>query len=1267
MHQNLIVDELLTKPSAVSPTLFVGLGGCGCRIVRRVSEHLRRRPDYNERYKELVKVALVDTNTNDLEAHREIADETFLISDFEKEEYADLASGKMFLEPDEFFTQWVPPDYRFRAGDTAGAGQIRIEARLGVFYQMKHKGFVAKFRRLLEALKSHEHGHRRLDSSEIRIILCYSVAGGTGSGCHLPVAYMLRDQARELGRPYMVGVAVLPSVFQDKTGINKDGTFANGYAALKETEYLMRLGAPDSQFFPTDGREFHYDPSMSSRTKVKEKPFEFVYVVDRPESFTVSDPVRAAADGLYLQFFSPLFGSQISDYDNYTQHQRFLVPHDFEGKGIPGFTSFYGSYGAAVLLVPTGGLVQYSAQAAALSLMRSSFLHAIPNDPVYETRRLNPAPFHEVTLEDGEHEKPIHVADFQRKERTERERLVDRLFCKRVRLLAACEVDEGQAKRYLALFRHGHFLGERPTRDGGFVFRKDDVGRDAEDLAKNGMDFSINALVLPAISSQGNEPAGLLKSADGAIREYARRNPPTTPAGKVTVRDLVNRARKWVEDFQDEGKRRLRDGYQVGKENYPGFESLVGLDFLRREAAAVDLVAKRYAVLSLLERIRWNLDEPSGEEDFDVGLPDSKKLSEKDAQDLMSDLEGQARTLAMGAVRRQFVRSMSLLYDNLKKYADTQRLLEQGFDPLEREQRKQLQRLREQGDDTANQYVLDAEALQIEDGRRMWDFFHEDRVAPLPELSLTHKDVQRVLSDAVTEMSLTGRVSPTSTLQKLFEKLREYAEQTLAVRIQGDPHALDRERREGLTLSDALELEVTYRALYRSNQEDIVKDDTVIRSLVSRYNHQPQESKIQLGDTTHSDYLRDKIKRVVQEKASLLCVYDEAKDQHGGVRPDHVFLAAIDENFKNSTLEDIIKSADSTLHWVTTGWHNPKEIVFYRAVLNVPLYVFGRLPQMKADYQAFRSLARRPKVLHIDRNWEDSLPDLDPDSAEEQHRQDRLRNHIINFSSLYTTSAPESEDHQKGSRLIYRRDGVYYLRHPHGDEEDQLDLEVTPTDARLGESLAEAIAQLPTVLEGEKVKYLPYQQLLRGVREGMSPDVLTRVCQLPFRWRKNRDALHTRYGTDPEPRQELKLKDFSDASQRLREALDTLYEKLHNKHVEQHTLGEELGNGFAGLDRRQAEKNLRESLQLLATFRETWVEVENPEKAGRHLDDNFERLFQALGPARLREELEKLRRAGDEWGASPHDASGNGSGDPEAGDPPPVEDPPEPPRDRPQR
>ena len=1240
--QNLVVDELLTKPSEVCPTLFVGLGGCGCRIVKRIAQHLRRRPDYDDRYRELVKVALVDTNVNDLESYREIADETFLISDFEKEEYSDLASGKMFLEPDDFFTQWVPPDYRFRAGDTAGAGQIRIESRLGVFYQMKHKSFVAKFRKLLEELKSHEHGHRRLDSAEIRIVLCYSVAGGTGSGCHLPVAYMLRDQARELGRPFVVGVAVLPAVFEDKTGINKDGTFANGYAALKEVEHLMKLGSPDSRFFPPEGLDFHYDPSASARRKVREKPFEFVYVVDKPESFTVSDPVDAAADGLYLQFFSPLYSHQASDYDNYTQHQRFLVPHDFEGKGIPGFTSFYGSYGAAVLLVPVEGLVTYCSRAAALSLMRSSFLRSIPSDPIYTLRRNNPAPFFEVTLNDVEHEKAIHVSELHKKEPGERKQLVDRLYMKRVRLLAACERHEGQAKRYLALFRHGHLPGEMPTDTGGFEVQAEQKSRDEQQVVRSGMGYSINSVVLPAIQGSNNQPAGLLRSAEQAIREHAKRNPPTVPPGRSTVRELKNRANGWVEDFRREGLRRLKNGYLAGTVQHPGFDSLVGLDFLRREAAEVDLAAKRYAVACLRERVDWDLDEPKPKEELEAAESDSKRLNENDAQEVLNDLEHQAIERAMGFVKREFVRQMHQLKEQLEDFAYAQRLLEENFDSLEREQSRQLERLREQGDPSANQYVLDAEALQIEDGRRMWDFFYEDRISTLSELSLSDKRIQTLLADTVTDLALSRRVSPTTTLQKLFAALREHARRMLATRIGGDPHAMDRERRDGLTLSDALELEVVYRALYRSNAEEIRNHGSdAIRDLVARYNHLPQSDKINLADLKHSDYLRDKIKRLVKEKASLLCVYDGSRDQHGGVRPDHVFLAAIDENFKNSTIEETIQSADSGIHWVTTGWHNPKEIIFYRSVLNVPLYVFGRMEEMKQHYHQFRNLARRPKVLHIDRNWETTLPDLDPDSSQEDYLQKLLRNQVINFATLYTTASTRLEEvtsqddeggqpHEFAPRFVVRREGTYYLRDPQPDPDEDLDLHAP--DAELGTTLSSAIEKLPQVLEAEKAKYMPYQQLLRGVREGLAPRVLAKICDLPFKWRRNRDALRQRYGSNPDAEQQLKLKDFSDASESLRRALETLYERLHNKSVEQLTLGEDAGFNTAGLTPQQARRNLTQSLQLLAAFCETWKAMEDPDHPSNASVGSFQKLFEEMKKEELDDHLERLKRAGEHNG-----------------------------------
>ncbi|HEX2642130.1 MAG TPA: tubulin-like doman-containing protein [Thermoanaerobaculia bacterium] len=1239
-HQKLVIEELLTKPSAVSPTLFVGLGGCGCRMVTRVADHLRSRPDFDERYKALVKFALIDTNINDLEAHREKADGTFLISDFEKEEYAHLASGKLFLEADPYFTQWVPQDYRFRAGDTAGAGQIRIESRLGVFYQMKHKDFIPKLRKLLEDLKSHEHGHRRLDTAEIRIILCYSVAGGTGSGCHLPIAYVLRDLARDLGKPWIIGVAVLPAVFEDKTGINRDGTFANGYAALKETEYLMKLGAPDSRFFPEEGITFHYDPSDASKRTVREKPFEFVYVVDKPQSFTVSDPVDAAADGLYLQFFSPLHSYQASDYDNFTQHQRFLVPHDFEGKGIVGFSSFYGAYGAAVLLVPVTGLVEYCSQAAALNLMRSSFLRTIPGDPTYSVLRNNPESFEEVTLGNEKNEKPVPTSEFHKKEPAVREALIDRLYMKRVRLLAACELLEGEAKRFFSLFRHGHRLGEIPKPDGGWEHRPERVKGDQEQLARDGMRFSIGSIVLPAISGDGPQGmAGLLEQARKAMEIHAEENKPSV-SGNTRGLEIKNRASGWIDEFKGVGLRILRNGYKVGTIKFPGMDSLVDLAFLNDEVGDVDLAAKRYAVLSILERVRWEVRPPERGGDFDLGeIKDGDKLTPKDAGPALESLQQQAMDRAMQAVTQAFIERLGDLKVNLQKFAATQRELEKGFDSLEKEQINRLRKLREEGDNSTNRYVLDGEALQVEDGRRMWDFYFEDKISDLPEVSLADRDVQVLLSDTVTDISIRRRGgASTADLDRLFTNLCSLMRGKLGVRIAGDPHSPDAERRDGLTLSDALELEVVYRALYRSNSAEVGKDGhKAIRTLMAEYNHQPSDRKLDLKEEQQKDYLRDKIKRLVKEKASLLCVYDDSRDQHGGVRPDRVFVAAIDADFRNSAIADVIRGADSNLTWVTTGWHNPKEIIFYRAVLNVPLYVFGRMNEMKGEYHRFRGLAKRPKVLHIDQNWETKLPDLDPDSAQEKHRQDLLRNHVINFAALLTTQRPGTD-----TTFIVRRGGRYCLVDPtwmpvngHGapDEEGM---------TVLGESLADAIERLPEILESEKVKYLEYQQLLRAMREGFAPEVLSRVVELPFRWRSNHDELSNKYGSSRSPLQQEKLKDYSDAFHRLQEALDRLFEKLGNFSVEQKTLGEDLSLNSASLSALEAQHNLNQSLKILAAFSEAWQVMENPDQPGV-VSRSFLGLFRPLEEPALRTMLESLREAPSRMRATRPDTPPAGS------------------------
>ena len=84
-----------------------------------------------------------------------------------------------------------------------------------------------------------------MQTDTIRVFTVFSIAGGTGSGLFLDMAFLLQD----LGRELKVGIKaeamiVLPEVFSsDET----HRVYANAYAALKEIEYynLRRQGAGD--------------------------------------------------------------------------------------------------------------------------------------------------------------------------------------------------------------------------------------------------------------------------------------------------------------------------------------------------------------------------------------------------------------------------------------------------------------------------------------------------------------------------------------------------------------------------------------------------------------------------------------------------------------------------------------------------------------------------------------------------------------------------------------------------------------------------------------------------------------------------------------------------------------------------------------------------------------------------------------------------------------------------------------------------------------
>src|SRR5262249_37322318 len=120
----------ITQASIV-PSMFIGLGGTGSRIVDRIATRASGLPHWESHLKTLTQFVCIDTSSSDLKVLRKIPETNrILISAFDKQRavrnYRDSNNLKAL--------QWLDANYTPRPGVTDGAGQIRVESRLGFHF-----------------------------------------------------------------------------------------------------------------------------------------------------------------------------------------------------------------------------------------------------------------------------------------------------------------------------------------------------------------------------------------------------------------------------------------------------------------------------------------------------------------------------------------------------------------------------------------------------------------------------------------------------------------------------------------------------------------------------------------------------------------------------------------------------------------------------------------------------------------------------------------------------------------------------------------------------------------------------------------------------------------------------------------------------------------------------------------------------------------------------------------------------------------------------
>jgi hypothetical protein len=228
----------------VAPTILIGLGGTGKEVLLR----LRRR--FYERYNffgfPTMAYLWVDTDTRNVNIDGQPLDHIMDSVQFRQDERVSAEiPGDAFIEyfrnqrSSPHIFSWLDQKLSAQGQVLNGAGQVRPLGRLAFFHSYDEvrsnlDNAWAKVRAKSAKEEMLDRYGIEVEGNALDVIMVFSVAGGTGSGMFLDMAFLCREA---LPKPNITGYLMLPSVFADSIN-GSEKIFANGYAALKELEYF---------------------------------------------------------------------------------------------------------------------------------------------------------------------------------------------------------------------------------------------------------------------------------------------------------------------------------------------------------------------------------------------------------------------------------------------------------------------------------------------------------------------------------------------------------------------------------------------------------------------------------------------------------------------------------------------------------------------------------------------------------------------------------------------------------------------------------------------------------------------------------------------------------------------------------------------------------------------------------------------------------------------------------------------------------------------
>lgn len=356
----------------IHPSIFIGLGGTGKHILLTLRRKLFEKYGLKDGFS-IMEFLWIDTDMQNIGIDGEKLDFALEQVMFQPDEVVDLQIPEstfngyiQYKEDYPHIWEWLSHTIEAQGPPKNGAKQIRPLGRLGFFY--KYDDIIKKLDFLKNKISSRDNINKtqelglEVDASKTDIYIVFSIAGGTGSGIFLDMAFSLKDHFTS--GINTIGYVVLPAVFwHDKS----HRIFANSYAALKELEYysLRKDFLNIDEARAHEASESQHDflswyNAKSTPKKIIGPPFDILYLIDNrtSEGYTINldnkkQLLDMAAEDIFLQFASPYaFGSIIKSIQSNAhalleQHYLFEIM-DEEMKGEVKYSNAYSRHFASM-------------------------------------------------------------------------------------------------------------------------------------------------------------------------------------------------------------------------------------------------------------------------------------------------------------------------------------------------------------------------------------------------------------------------------------------------------------------------------------------------------------------------------------------------------------------------------------------------------------------------------------------------------------------------------------------------------------------------------------------------------------------------------------------------------------------------------------------------------------------------------------------------------------------------------------------------------